>query len=150
MLIVFLCLTKPAFMRRPWRITPCPAIHGWAFLCFMCIILQYLNSFASRLHEGVPPAAFPVSRFSYAVTGCSFVYALTLLQSKIIILFIFLQAVYNFFIKKIVQGFLMYNALREEILKYLSDMSIKQVDLMRRYNINRNTLKKYISIIHRI
>ena len=45
---------------------------------------------------------------------------------------------------------LMYNALREEILKYLSDMSIKQVDLMRRYNINRNTLKKYISIIHRI
>ncbi len=44
----------------------------------------------------------------------------------------------------------MYNALREEILKYLSDMSIKQVDLMRRYNINRNPLKKYISIIHRI
>ena len=97
-----------------------------------------------------PPAAFPVSRFSYAVTGCSFVYALTLQQSKVIIPFIFLQAVYNFFIKKIVQGFLMYNALREEILKYLSDMSIKQVDLMRRYNINRNTLKKYISIIHRI
>ena len=84
MLIVFLCLTKPAFMRRPWRITPCPAIHGWAFLCFMCIILQYLTSFASRLHEGVPPAAFPVSRFSYAVTGFSFVYALTLQQSKII------------------------------------------------------------------
>lgn len=44
----------------------------------------------------------------------------------------------------------MYNALREEILKYLSDMSIKQMDLMRRYNISRNTLKKYISIIHRI
>lgn len=44
----------------------------------------------------------------------------------------------------------MYNALREEILKYLSNMSIKQVDLMRRYNISRNTLKKYISIIHRI
>ena len=82
MLIVFLCLTKPAFMRRPWRITPCPAIHGWAFLCFMCIILQYLNSFASRLHEGVPPAAFTVSRFSYAVTEFSFVYALTLQQSK--------------------------------------------------------------------
>ena len=53
MLAGFLCLTKPAFMRRPWRITPCPAIHGWAFLCFMCIILQYLTSFASRLHEGV-------------------------------------------------------------------------------------------------
>lgn len=44
----------------------------------------------------------------------------------------------------------MCNALREEILKYLSNMSIKQVDLMRRYNISRNTLKKYISIIHRI
>ena len=60
MLAGFLCLTKPAFMRRPWRITPCPAIHGWAFLCFMCIILQYLNSFASRLHEGVPsPGCVP-------------------------------------------------------------------------------------------
>ncbi len=30
----FLCLTKPAFLRRPWRITPCPAVHGWAFLAF--------------------------------------------------------------------------------------------------------------------
>ena len=30
------------------------------------------------------------------------------------------------------------------ILKYLSDRSIKQVDLMRKYNISRNTLKKYI------
>ena len=48
---VVLCLTKPAFMRRPWRITPCPAVHGWAFLCFMGIILQYLNSFAMRSHE---------------------------------------------------------------------------------------------------
>ena len=92
MLIVFLCLTKPAFMRRPWRITPRPAIHGWAFLCFMCIILQYLTSFASRLHEGVPPAAFPVSRFSYAVTGFSFVYALTLQQSKVIDDYIFLRS----------------------------------------------------------
>ena len=117
MLIVFLCLTKPAFMRRPWRITPCPAVHGWAFLCFMCIILQYLTSFASRLHEGVPPAAFPVSRFSYAVTGFSFVYALILLQSKVIILFIFLQAVYNFYHKKeIVHGFLMYNEFDHEAI----------------------------------
>ena len=48
---VFLCLTKPAFMRRPWRITPCPAVHGWAFLCFMCINLQYLNSFA--IHQAI-------------------------------------------------------------------------------------------------
>ena len=31
---VVLCLTKPAFMRRPWRITPCPVVHGWAFLAF--------------------------------------------------------------------------------------------------------------------
>ena len=103
-------------MRRPWRITPCPAIHGWAFLCFMCIILQYLTSFASRLHEGVPPAAFPVARFSYAVTGFSFVYALALQQSRIIILFIFLQALCNFFHKKeIVQGFLMYNEFDHDI-----------------------------------
>lgn len=36
----------------------------------------------------------------------------------------------------------MSDALREDILKYLSDMSIKQVDLMRKYNISRNTLKK--------
>ena len=45
---VFLCLTKPAFMRRPWRITPCPAVHGWAFLGFMGIILQLLSCFAIR------------------------------------------------------------------------------------------------------
>ena len=38
MLAGFLCLTKPAFMRRPWRITPCPAVPGWAFLCFVGII----------------------------------------------------------------------------------------------------------------
>lgn len=36
---------------------------------------------------------------------------------------------------------------REDILKYLSDRSIKQVDLMRKYNISRNTLKKYISLL---
>ena len=41
----------------------------------------------------------------------------------------------------------MSNALREDILKYLSDRSIKQVDLMKKYNISRNTLKKYISLI---
>ena len=49
MLAGFLCLTKPAFMRRPWRITPCPAVHGRTFLGSMCIILQTLNSSASRL-----------------------------------------------------------------------------------------------------
>lgn len=41
----------------------------------------------------------------------------------------------------------MSDALREDILKYLSDRSIKQVDLMRKYNISRNTLKKYIDHI---
>jgi len=46
---VVLCLTKPAFMRRPWRITPCPAVHGRAFLFFFGIILQSLCSFAIRL-----------------------------------------------------------------------------------------------------
>ena len=46
---VVLCLTKPAFMRRPWRITPCPAVHGRAFLFFLGIILQSLSSFAIRL-----------------------------------------------------------------------------------------------------
>ena len=57
MLTVFLCLTKPAFMRRPWRITPCPAVHGWAFLGFMGIILQLLSCFAIRDRKGAtcPP-----------------------------------------------------------------------------------------------
>lgn len=41
----------------------------------------------------------------------------------------------------------MSDALREDILKYLSDRSIKQVDLMRKYNISRNTSKKYIDHI---
>ena len=57
MLAGFLCLTKPAFMRRPWRITPCPAVHGWTFLGFMGIILQLLSCSAIRVREGVacPP-----------------------------------------------------------------------------------------------
>ena len=32
--------------RRPWRGSPCPAIRGRAFLCIVCIIQQYLGSFA--------------------------------------------------------------------------------------------------------
>ena len=57
MLAGFLCLTKPAFMRRPWRITPCPAVHGWTFLGFMGIILQLLSCSAIRVREGAtcPP-----------------------------------------------------------------------------------------------
>ena len=34
--------------RRPWRGSPCPAIHGRAFLYFMRIIQQYLSSSAIR------------------------------------------------------------------------------------------------------
>ena len=37
--------------------------------------------------------------------------------------------------------------LKEDIKKYISDRSIKQVDLMNKYNISRNTLKKYVSIV---
>lgn len=37
--------------------------------------------------------------------------------------------------------------LEEDIKKFLSDRSIKQVDLMNKYNISRNTLKKYIAYI---
>ena len=50
---VFRRLTKPAFMRRPWRITPCPAVHGGAFLCYMSIILQTLGSFAMRSRKSM-------------------------------------------------------------------------------------------------
>lgn len=41
----------------------------------------------------------------------------------------------------------MSDALREDIKKYLSDRSIKQVDLMKKHQISRNTLKKYITIV---
>lgn len=38
-------------------------------------------------------------------------------------------------------------ALHEDIKAYLQDRTIKQVDLMQKYNISRNTLKKYIAIV---
>lgn len=41
----------------------------------------------------------------------------------------------------------MTDGLRESIKAYLQDRSIKQVDIMRQYNISRNTLKKYIAIV---
>ena len=41
----------------------------------------------------------------------------------------------------------MSNELEEDIKLFLNDRSIKQVDLMNKYNISRNTLKKYIDII---
>ncbi len=34
--------------------------------------------------------------------------------------------------------------LRDDIQKYLQDRTIKQIDLMKKHNISRNTLKKYI------
>lgn len=37
--------------------------------------------------------------------------------------------------------------LREDIKKFLKDRSIKQVDLIKKHNISRNTLKKYVEIV---
>lgn len=39
------------------------------------------------------------------------------------------------------------DGLKEDIQKYLSDRSVKQVDLMKKYKISRNTLKKYIAMV---
>lgn len=41
----------------------------------------------------------------------------------------------------------MSDELKADIKKYNEDRSIKAVDLMKKYNISRNTLKKYISIV---
>lgn len=41
----------------------------------------------------------------------------------------------------------MTDKLREDIIQYLGDRSIKQVDLMRKHDISRNTLKKYADIV---
>lgn len=37
--------------------------------------------------------------------------------------------------------------LREDIKAFMTDRSIKQIDLMKKHNISRNTLKKYIKVI---
>lgn len=37
--------------------------------------------------------------------------------------------------------------LREDLKQFLTDRSIKQVDLMKKHNISRNTLKKYIEVV---
>ena len=42
--------------RRPWRVSPCPAIRGRAFLCIVCIIQQYLGNFAIRSRERACPS----------------------------------------------------------------------------------------------
>lgn len=41
----------------------------------------------------------------------------------------------------------MSDELRGDIKKYLSNRSIRQVDLMKKYNISRNTIRKYIGIV---
>ena len=41
----------------------------------------------------------------------------------------------------------MSDKLRYDIKEFLSDRSIKQIDLMNKHNISRNTLKKYITIV---
>ena len=39
--------------------------------------------------------------------------------------------------------------LEADIKAFLSDRSIKQVDLMKKHSISRNTLKKYIEIVQK-
>lgn len=41
----------------------------------------------------------------------------------------------------------MTDELRTDIFEFLSDRGIKQIDLMNKHNISRNTLKKYVKII---
>ena len=41
----------------------------------------------------------------------------------------------------------MSDELKDDIKEFLSDRSIKQIDLMKKHNISRNTLKKYIAIV---
>lgn len=41
----------------------------------------------------------------------------------------------------------MNNELEEDIKLFLSDRNIKQIDLMKKYNLSRNTLKKYIKLV---
>lgn len=43
----------------------------------------------------------------------------------------------------------MSEALEEDIKAFFADRSIKQVDLMNKHNVSRNTLKKYIEIVKR-
>lgn len=41
----------------------------------------------------------------------------------------------------------MTDELHSDIIKYLGDRSVTQIDLMKKYEISRNTLKKYIEIV---
>lgn len=39
--------------------------------------------------------------------------------------------------------------LRKDIMLYLNDRHITQIELMKKHNISRNTLKKYINFIEK-
>ena len=41
----------------------------------------------------------------------------------------------------------MTDELKADIKSFLTDRSIKQIDLMQKHNISRNTLKKYIELV---
>ena len=41
----------------------------------------------------------------------------------------------------------MTDELRSDIIEFMNDRSIKQVDLMNKHNISRNTLKKYVELV---
>lgn len=41
----------------------------------------------------------------------------------------------------------MNDELKEDIKAFINDRSIKQIDLMNKHNISRNTLKKYVSLV---
>ena len=41
----------------------------------------------------------------------------------------------------------MSDELKADIKVFLADRSVKQVDLMKKHNISRNTLKKYIKLV---
>ena len=67
-------LDESAFMRRPWRITPCPAVLGWAFLCFVGII-----STVSRQLRYSPPE--PVCACRPGSSRCGSIYLLVALPT---------------------------------------------------------------------
>lgn len=41
----------------------------------------------------------------------------------------------------------MSNELKNDIIEFINDRSIRQVDLMKKHNISRNTLKKYVEFV---
>ena len=66
----FTMLDETVETRRPWRGSPCPAIRGRAFLCIVCIIQQYLSSFAIRSRARACPSLVSRDEAPYAVVEC--------------------------------------------------------------------------------